>query len=76
VNCYRINAEKAPFLTNKLRVTVLPTLALFLDGVAVNYIIGFQRLGNEDNFKTETLANLLFGEKVLCVGVLVLLKCF
>eukprot|EP00794_Sanderia_malayensis_P007177 gene7177-7983_t len=51
----KIDAEKALFLCQKLRVKVLPTLALIKDGKAKDYIVGFDDLGGVDEFPTEML---------------------
>lgn len=51
----KINAEKAPFLTDRLKIHVLPTLCLVKKGKTRDYIVGFSDLGNTDEFSTETL---------------------
>lgn len=51
----KINAEKSPFLTERLNITVLPTLALILDGKTKDYVVGFNDLGGTDDFPTEML---------------------
>ncbi|XP_027020431.1 thioredoxin domain-containing protein 9 [Tachysurus fulvidraco] len=51
----KLNAEKAPFLTERLRIKVIPTLALVKDGKTKDYIVGFTDLGNTDEFSTEML---------------------
>ncbi len=51
----KIDAERALFLCQKLRVKVLPTLALIADGKAKDYIVGFDDLGGVDEFPTEML---------------------
>lgn len=51
----KLNVEKAPFLTERLRIKVIPTLALLLDGKAKDYVVGFADLGNTDEFSTEML---------------------
>uniref|UniRef100_W5LZT3 Thioredoxin domain-containing protein 9 n=2 Tax=Lepisosteus oculatus TaxID=7918 RepID=W5LZT3_LEPOC len=51
----KLNVEKAPFLTERLRIKVIPTLALVKDGKTKDYIVGFADLGNTDEFTTETL---------------------
>ncbi|XP_067842342.1 thioredoxin domain-containing protein 9 [Heptranchias perlo] len=51
----KLNAEKAPFLTERLRIKIIPTLALVKDGKSKDYIVGFDDLGCTDNFTTETL---------------------
>lgn len=47
--------DKAPFLTDRLRIKVIPTLALVKDGKTKDYIVGFTDLGNTDEFPTEVL---------------------
>ncbi|KRX05196.1 Thioredoxin-like fold [Pseudocohnilembus persalinus] len=51
----RLNAEKAPFFISKLAVQVLPTVITFENGIAKDRIVGFQDLGNEDDFDTMVL---------------------
>lgn len=51
----KLNVEKAPFLTERLKIKVLPTLALVKDGKTKDYIVGFTDLGNTDEFPTEML---------------------
>ncbi|KAM6986573.1 thioredoxin domain-containing protein 9 [Aplochiton taeniatus] len=51
----KLNVEKAPFLTERLRIKVIPTLALVKDGKTKDYIVGFTDLGNTDEFSTEML---------------------
>lgn len=49
----QINAEKSPFLTEKLRIFMLPTLALVKKEKVVDYVVGFDELGGTDDFSTE-----------------------
>jgi len=51
----KIDAEKSPFLTQRLKIRVLPTIMLLRDGNAVDYIVGFTDLGNTDDFATSVL---------------------
>ncbi|XP_037542482.1 thioredoxin domain-containing protein 9 [Nematolebias whitei] len=51
----KLDAEKAPFLSERLRIKVIPTLALLIDGKTKDYIVGFTDLGNTDEFATEVL---------------------
>uniref|UniRef100_A0A8C5LRN2 Thioredoxin domain-containing protein 9 n=1 Tax=Leptobrachium leishanense TaxID=445787 RepID=A0A8C5LRN2_9ANUR len=51
----KVNVEKAPFLCERLRIKVIPTLALVKDGKTKDYVVGFTDLGNTDEFTTETL---------------------
>lgn len=50
-----INVEKAPFLTERLRVRVIPTITLVKDSNTKDYIVGFTDLGNCDDFTTDML---------------------
>ncbi|XP_030057274.1 thioredoxin domain-containing protein 9 [Microcaecilia unicolor] len=51
----KLNVEKAPFLCERLRIKVIPTLALVKDGKTKEYVVGFSDLGGTDDFTTETL---------------------
>ncbi|CAD6994168.1 thioredoxin domain-containing protein 9 [Ceratitis capitata] len=51
----KVNAEKSPFLTQRLRIKVIPTIALVKDSKTKDYIVGFTDLGNCDDFSTEML---------------------
>ena len=48
----KIDAEKCPFFVTKLQVKVLPTIISFIDGIAVDHIVGFEELGGQDDFPT------------------------
>lgn len=39
----KIHAEKSPFLTDKLRIIVLPTLALVKDAKVEDYVVSIKR---------------------------------
>lgn len=51
----KVNAEKFPFLTSRLRIKVIPSIALIKDSKTKDYIIGFTDLGNCDDFSTEIM---------------------
>ncbi|XP_034550296.1 thioredoxin domain-containing protein 9 [Notolabrus celidotus] len=51
----KLNVDKAPFLTDRLRIKVIPTMALLTDGITKDYVVGFADLGNTDEFPTEML---------------------
>ena len=36
----KINALKCPFLTDRLKIRVIPTMAVIKDGITKDYIIG------------------------------------
>jgi hypothetical protein len=55
----QIHAEKSPYLTDKLKILVLPTLALIKSEKTVDYVVGFGELGNTDEFGTNVLAERL-----------------
>ena len=48
----KIDAEKCPFFVTKLQVQMLPSIISFIDGIAVDRIIGFEELGGTDDFPT------------------------
>ncbi|GAB4838913.1 hypothetical protein Ancab_028445 [Ancistrocladus abbreviatus] len=51
----KIHAEKSPFLAEKLKIVVLPTLALVKNAKVEDYVVGFDELGGTDEFSTEEL---------------------
>lgn len=51
----KVNAENSPFLTQRLRIKVIPTIAIIKDSKTKDYIVGFTDLGNRDDFSTEML---------------------
>jgi hypothetical protein len=51
----KINAEKSPFLTKRLKITVLPTIVGIIDKQIVDRIVGFTELGNTDDFTTQDM---------------------
>ncbi|XP_050208820.1 thioredoxin domain-containing protein 9 homolog [Mercurialis annua] len=51
----KIHAEKSPFLAERLKITVLPTLALIKNAKVDDYVVGFDQLGGTDEFSTEDL---------------------
>ena len=51
----RIDAEKSPFLTERLKIWMLPTLALISKEKVLDYVVGFDDLGGTDDFPTEHL---------------------
>ncbi|KAG0007005.1 hypothetical protein BGZ65_012934 [Modicella reniformis] len=51
----KIKVENASFLVEKLQVKILPCVISFTDGIAVDRLIGFEELGNTDNFSISLL---------------------
>ena len=52
----QIDAEKTPFLCDRLKIRTIPTVIMIKDSVTRGYIVGFTDLGNTDEFSTEMLA--------------------
>ncbi|KAB1208474.1 hypothetical protein CJ030_MR7G022668 [Morella rubra] len=69
----KIQAEKSPFLAEKLKITVLPTLALIKNAKVDDYVgvqhnvyqVGFDELGGTDEFSTEELEERLAKAQVI-----------
>jgi len=51
----RVFVENVPWLVEKLGVKILPCVVCFVDGVSKARIVGFEDLGNADDFETATL---------------------
>ena len=47
----QIDAEKSPYLTEKLKIWMLPTLALIKNEKVIDYIVGLDDVGGSDDFK-------------------------
>ncbi|XP_023952159.1 thioredoxin domain-containing protein 9 [Bicyclus anynana] len=51
----KLNVERAPFLTARLKVRIIPTIMLIKGNKTTDFIVGFTELGNRDDFTTEIL---------------------
>ncbi|CDO71293.1 hypothetical protein BN946_scf184908.g50 [Trametes cinnabarina] len=51
----KVFVENVPWLVEKLAIKVLPCVMTFLNGVSKDRIVGFEELGNTDQFDTATL---------------------
>ncbi|PRP76486.1 ATP-dependent DNA helicase PIF1-like, partial [Planoprotostelium fungivorum] len=51
----KMNVENAPFCVQKLGIKMLPCIICFIDSKSEDRIVGFDELGNRDDFKTSTL---------------------
>lgn len=60
-----LDAEKSPFFIQKLQVQVLPTIVCFADGIAVDRLVGFEDMGNKDDFPTVLLTRRLIKGGIL-----------
>ncbi|KAK9097249.1 hypothetical protein Sjap_022746 [Stephania japonica] len=61
----KIQAEKSPFLAEKLKIVVLPTLALIKNAKVDDYVVGFDELGGTDEFSTEELEERLAKAQII-----------
>lgn len=52
----RLDAEKAPFFIEKLKIRTLPCVVVFNDGVAIGRQVGFEGLSAGEDFDTAQLA--------------------
>lgn len=61
----RLDAEKAPFFVQKLKIKTLPTLIVFRDGKAIDRLMGFEGLAPDpkepDKWQTKRLVRWLAG---------------
>ncbi|KAI0832345.1 thioredoxin-like protein [Trametes gibbosa] len=51
----RVFVENVPWLVERLGIQVLPCVMTFINGVSKDRIVGFEDLGNTDQFDTATL---------------------
>ncbi|XP_065163112.1 thioredoxin domain-containing protein 9 [Atheta coriaria] len=51
----KLNAEKCPFLAEKLKIKVIPSIISIHNGIMVDKLVGFTTLGNRDDFSTEDM---------------------
>jgi len=61
----KINAEKAPFLCERLNIVVMPTIILSSNSESIDRIEGFDQLGGNDDFTTGTLEKRIAFQKVI-----------
>ncbi|KAJ3489719.1 hypothetical protein NLI96_g1942 [Meripilus lineatus] len=65
----RVFVENVPWLVEKLGIKVLPCVVVFIDGVTKSRIVGFEELGNSDEFETATLEWKLLNSGLLSLRV-------
>ncbi|KAI3639221.1 hypothetical protein MIR68_002751 [Amoeboaphelidium protococcarum] len=65
VKFVKVCAERCPFLVQKMRIQVLPCVIVFMNGLSLDKLIGFEDLGNSDDFTTATLEQRLQKSGVL-----------
>ena len=62
--CTQINAEKSPYLVEKLKIWMLPTLALIRQEKTVDYVVGFDDMGGKDDFSTEVTTQISMSQTI------------
>lgn len=55
VTFVQLEGSAAPFLAVKLKISVLPSVLVFMKGVVKDRLVGFEDLGNSDSFPTRML---------------------
>ena len=60
-----IEAEKAPFLAERLKIWMLPTLAIVKNEKTTDYIVGLDDMGGVEDFDTGVLEGRLIDAGVL-----------
>ena len=61
----KVDAEKSPYLVEKLHIWMLPTLVLIIDGKTDHSVVGFDEYGGNDDFTTETFEQVLLAHGAL-----------
>ena len=61
----KVNVEKNPFLVERLKIIIIPSIVLIRDGKTEHTIRGFDEFGGTDDFSTEDMAYVLSNYKVL-----------
>jgi len=51
----KLDVERAPFLTERLKVKYIPTIVIVKDSKVKDMVVGFTDVGNCDDFSTEML---------------------
>lgn len=51
----KIDAEKSPFLAERLKIVLLPTVVMTRDGHTIDMLEGFDDLGGNDKFTTKDM---------------------
>ncbi|KAL4772808.1 thioredoxin-like protein [Aspergillus nidulans var. acristatus] len=69
----RVDVRETPFVVEKLKIRVLPCVIGFLDGVAVERVLGFEGLGpggttGLEGFNTASLEKRLLGKGILSLA--------
>lgn len=61
----KINAERSPYLCEKLHIWMMPTMVLVKDRKTHHSIVGFDELGGTENFSTRDLEIVLMNHDMI-----------
>lgn len=61
----KINAEKSPFLVERLKIWMIPTIVLIKDTHTEHSIVGFDEFGAVDDFDTDVVERVLHEHAML-----------
>ena len=61
----KVDAEKSPYLVEKLHIWMLPTLVCIKDGHTEHSIVGFDEYGGNDDFTTDTFEQVLLAHEMV-----------
>ncbi|EER14241.1 hypothetical protein Pmar_PMAR029307 [Perkinsus marinus ATCC 50983] len=61
----KINAEKSPFLCDRFRIMMLPTIMLVKDGKTEHSVIGFDEFGGRDDFDTDAIEESIYNNLIV-----------
>ena len=61
----KIDAEKSPYLVEKLGIVMLPSILCIKDGKIAHTVVGFDEFGGTDDFSSDVLAYVLSQHEVL-----------
>lgn len=61
----KMEAEKAPFLAERLKIWMLPTVAIIKNEKTTDYIVGLDEMGGVEDFETSVLETRLLQAGVI-----------
>lgn len=61
----KLDAEKSPYFVERLRIRVIPTCLIILNGTVTDRLVGFTELNDTANFTTECLEQALVRKALL-----------
>merc|ERR1719489_171249 len=60
IRCIRIDAERSPFLSERLKIFMIPSIMIIKNGKTDHTIQGFDELGGTDNWTLRDLEDVLY----------------